>query len=1273
MRIGLQISLLVVVVVAAALAGCGGKGAATPSIIIPGDGYVVPEDAVDAAGDLGLPDLPTGPCASDKECGDYYCDQKTSSCVECLINNHCPPGYRCEKGACVPKEGGCVSDAQCTAAGLICDEEQGECVECVESPDCIGDEYCLEGKCLPWVCTPEARWCQGSRSKGCNEDGSAIAIDEECDDGSACTEGDGCVNGLCAEAIPLDCDDHNPCTADDCDPESGCFHQFLDGPCEDGTPCTEGDHCENGQCVPGELVCECASDGDCIDQDDDDLCNGVLSCVDGFCVLDPESVVTCEVSEDPCLTIECNPKTGACDETVAPDGEACDDEDKCTTEDLCQDGECVGQAKSCDDKSPCTNDSCDPELGCIFEPTSGGACNDGNKCTASDACKDGVCIGQEIDCEDGNPCTDNYCLPATGCQLDELTGPCEDGDLCTVDDTCVDAVCKGVALVCEDDGNFCTNDFCDPAVGCVHQPNDLPCDDGNVCTLSDHCSGGECVPGELLFDCDDENPCTTDSCNAETGECIHTPNSQPCDDGDACTLGDQCANTICVSGAPKDCDDGNVCTEDLCNVQGECKHTAVAGPCEDGNACTGGDQCVGGVCQPGQPVSCNDSNACTDDTCDPVEGCVNTPNQAACNDGNACTLGDQCVDGACVGTEPLDCEDNNLCTDDSCDPEGGCVNTFNNNPCDDDNACTDGDYCAAGICISGATIDCDDNEGCTDDSCNPATGCVHAPNANLCEDGDPCTFDDYCSNGACVGGELEDCDDGNPCTEDVCNFDGCLHPMMDGACDDGNPCTVDDICDGGLCQGDLVANCGCYSLKLDGAGDYGQAADAPAFNLGATYTVELWVKQPIDADAAGERGLLCQWRWAGNNDRSWCLVAGENNVFTFRARVTDPNGQANATISAPVPLTGTWHHVAVVADGQERRFYVDGALAQTVAGAADPLDASVPLLVGARFDPDVNGVGGFFNGTIDELRVSNAALYSGQGFQPEPWLAVTGQTVAYWGANQNQYSTLFDLGAGSLHAALSGNPVWSSDTPAEVCVPKANFPPSQPVVHISPANPKATDDLECVFDEESTDMENDPITYTYAWYLNGVLQPAHTGQKLPASATADCPMWDCAGCQTWTCKVTPSDTKPGLPGSASAVVGKSQCKNCNGAVWNTHCYTYVGGSYQWGTAMQLCQGWGGHLVTIDSEAENNYVDGLCPGACWIGLNDVASEGNYQWTSGTPYSGVNFWRWQQPNNGGWFGNQDCIMMCENCGWGAPSGQWDDQECDDTYGYVCEATY
>jgi hypothetical protein len=81
------------------------------------------------------------------------------------------------------------------------------------------------------------------------------------------------------------------------------------------------------------------------------------------------------------------------------------------------------------------------------------------------------------------------------------------------------------------------------------------------------------------------------------------------------------------------------------------------------------------VSQPGAiPLCqvCNDTNACTTDTCNQANNtCAFTPT-GTCDDTNACTS-DACnpANGACTFTPTGTCNDNNTCTDDACNPASG--------------------------------------------------------------------------------------------------------------------------------------------------------------------------------------------------------------------------------------------------------------------------------------------------------------------------------------------------------------------------------------------------------------------------------------------------------------------------------------------------------------------------------------------------------------------------------------------------------------------------
>lgn len=401
-------------------------------------------------------------------------------------------------------------------------------------------------------------------------------------------------------------------------------------------------------------------------------------------------------------------------------------------------------------------------------------------------------------CDDKDPCTiDDLCGDDGFCHGRVVEG-CDDKlkcttDACTTDTDCTHDLKNGWCLVdgkCYKEGDTDKDNQCMACITAVATdklvPDDtLSCEDGNECTKGDQCQAGKCIGGPI--NCDDGNVCTADKCDVANGKCVHTPVDGACNDNNVCTIGDTCKDGQCQGQGAVNCDDGNACTDDSCDPIKGCVHTPNTAPCDDGNACTKNDGCKDGQCQ-GDLTSCDDNNVCTDDSCVPSKGCVHIPNTAPCDDKNPCTVGDFCSKTACQpGPDPLDCNDDNLCTDDSCnpkvnvgdgDPHKACVYTANSEKCDDNDVCTLNDFCAQSQCQPGPTLlDCDDKNVCTADSCDPIKGCEYENlSGGRCDDGNICTAQDTCDTGVCIGKPVA-CDDGNPCTLDKCDVahGGCYH------------------------------------------------------------------------------------------------------------------------------------------------------------------------------------------------------------------------------------------------------------------------------------------------------------------------------------------------------------------------------------------------------------------------------------------------------------------------------------------------------------------
>lgn len=584
---------------------------------------------------------------------------------------------------------------------------------------------------------------------------------------------------------------------------------------------------------------------------------------------------------------------------------------------------------TCEEDADCPSDECDTDLGlCVCENDS--ECNDG-VCTDDNRCGPSWCNGYRMcSCWGGCERVDGDQSYASLC-LENAMSCCEGTYPVYPDARGRDDSGLGYCSNC-DDGNPCTIDKCDGRGGCIHMPGDGACDDGRACTENDSCTSGRCA-GEPVR-CSDENPCTDDRCD-ETLGCVSENNTSACDDGDACTLDDRCEEGVCTAGAGRSCEDGNPCTDDICDVDVGCVYVLNDDPCDDLDACTRGEYCVFGVCGGGVPVDCEDGNLCTDDSCDPLQGCVNNPNRNLCDDKNACTEGDICQSGVCVGGDPIECDDENICTDDSCIPASGCVFVNNAEPCDDGNACSFGDVCEGGICVA-TPLECNDSNLCTDDLCGE-DGCEYAYNSSGCDDQNPCTSNDRCSVGGCAGvliyWRFEE--------SDADNADGIIRDWVGNypAQFENTAYTVPDGKKG---------RAGWFG---PGNGSHVGKATTDYHVYDNSHTLAFWVK--FDDVTAGNQAIGSS---SGAGKRFYLGIDGDNQIFAGygNAFVGFSHDSVASTISS-----GEWVRMAMSFDGEQAHVYVNGE-------ALISFDAR---FVGGGVGPEFFLGTGVGNVTIDEVIV----------------------------------------------------------------------------------------------------------------------------------------------------------------------------------------------------------------------------------------------------------------------------------------------------------------
>jgi len=474
----------------------------------------------------------------------------------------------------------------------------------------------------------------------------------------------------------------------------------------------------------------------------DPACSPAEQCIDGVCEPLPA------------------PETWVCASGAWADGKSCD----------C---DCGGADPDCaDDALPvkgCASGVCDKDGTCkpCVPACSGKQCGDNGcggscgACTGKTVCEAGQCVACKPSC-DGKDCGDDGCGGTCGtcglgktCNVGKCAHPPADASCFG---QCGKVTASGCACTgtCKDAGNCCVNDH---VCACLPACTGKQCgDDGcggscGTCAAGTTCIAGGCAPAV----CDDT------TCNGH-GTCKPSAATCACDERFAAPYCDKCDKGYvdypkCVTACTADaqCDDNNPCTGDSCEAKAGCLHLPLVATCTDGDACTSGDACKAGTCESGKATDCDDSNACTTDSCDKLMGCRHAPSKAAkCDDGNACTAADACNGVKCAGTKATGCDDGNVCTVDSCDKIAGCVHLPSGATCADNDKCSAGSACQGAACKSLGAKNCDDGNSCTVDSCTASTGaCKNAPAADKasCDDGNPCTAGDTCNGkSTCAAG-----------------------------------------------------------------------------------------------------------------------------------------------------------------------------------------------------------------------------------------------------------------------------------------------------------------------------------------------------------------------------------------------------------------------------------------------------------------------------------------------------------------------------------------
>ena len=274
--------------------------------------------------------------------------------------------------------------------------------------------------------------------------------------------------------------------------------------------------------------------------------------------------------------------------------------------------------------------------------------------------------------------------------------------------------------------------------------------------------------------------------NKKDPECHLHVNNTFCVDGEAVFSGNVVIEGVLLANftatlqctSDSECDDSDACTADSCD-RGVCRNAVPDGTCNQDRFCTSNERCNLTTC------------AC-DQVCDPAT-CNAFPCQVRTCVNGICILLHEDV-GCCV--VDADCDDSDSCTVDTCDSDHRCLNELPTPPPREVSCSSDGDCDSA-------------SAGCNRTSCTCVTGC------------DPIVCNTFpCEVRACVAGVCtslhrdvgcctsnSECEDFNSCTSNICDTDNqCIFrtlatiPGGDPTCSNDAQCGPNEIC---------LSNCTC--------------------------------------------------------------------------------------------------------------------------------------------------------------------------------------------------------------------------------------------------------------------------------------------------------------------------------------------------------------------------------------------------------------------------------------------------------------------------------
>jgi hypothetical protein len=151
-----------------------------------------------------------------------------------------------------------------------------------------------------------------------------------------------------------------------------------------------------------------------------------------------------------------------------------------------------------------------------------------------------------------------------------------------------------------------------------------------------------------------------------------------------------------------------------------------------------------------------------------------------------------------------------------------------------------------------------------------------------------------------------------------------------------------------------------YALEFDGSGDYVDCGEDASLKITTNITVSAWILP--NALENSDKFVSNFGYVGGGSSTGYELAMDSATDARFRVRDT-------SVVYDISSFAGNWTHLVGTNDGSYSRFYVNG-----VEVDSNPVGNPLAATYGLRIGMHGQSGGGWFNGTIDEVRIYNRAL-----------------------------------------------------------------------------------------------------------------------------------------------------------------------------------------------------------------------------------------------------------------------------------------------------------